>query len=336
MKEETRALMEDLRRAEALLKEAVSSHMLYPDQAGDGLYGGLQGLLRVFNDPYSFDDGRISSALDALPTPYVERFSEMVKELDAILRNPEKDVRQWFDRLERYRDDGIDDAIGRADRGNAEGVPTDAIESLRGYREAEHIERTERGLRERQLADIAEARRKAQEDAEATQEARKDAEGAAGKTGAVVLGDEFSKEAKSEGDAADQWRRWGVVSFVVLAIAAGVGLVGIELEGTVDLIRRALVGLPLAGLSAYVIREASAHRRIAREYKLTAVKLRTIGAYEDSVSEDARTKLRLALGLKVFGGEMLALEELPDAAIPAIPTNPTDITALVRRTDRSE
>jgi cell division septum initiation protein DivIVA len=125
----------------------------------------------------------------------------------------------------------------------------------------------------------------------------------AGETSDTVLGEAFDTYARSERRAAEILRAAAI--FVALAVVVGAAFVVLEGDfenlTVAEELGRVALTIPLAALAAYLARESSRHRRVARWARSIHVQLKTIDAYCESIDDSSlRASLRHEFGRRIF------------------------------------
>jgi hypothetical protein len=144
------------------------------------------------------------------------------------------------------------------------------------------------------------AAKQAQTDAGVASSAAERTKQAAGVAGVNVVGADFQDFADTQGRTAD-WIR--ALLALLLGLTAGVSwwLQPPDDYGLDDLAQHASVALPLLGLSAYLLREASKHRAWSNWAHAMAVQLRTVEAFITPMDNEGQEKVRMLLARRVFG-----------------------------------
>jgi hypothetical protein len=158
------------------------------------------------------------------------------------------------------------------------------------------LDRYEEQLEARQL--VAEVRETRDEAKRVLSDTRR----AAGVTGESSLAQHFGEYARAEGWQANVLRIACVLTLLSI-VAVAVVLLGdkhaSELNTPHELARLAIT-VPLAVLAAYLGREATRHRRVARRAREMEIQLQTVDAFTHPLPDELRDKLRTELGQQVF------------------------------------
>jgi hypothetical protein len=152
----------------------------------------------------------------------------------------------------------------------------------------------------------------------------------AGEAAEHELGSEYSKLAVSERRSSWFWSGMVIASLLGSAIAAGYLLrSATHFNGLGELGRLALT-LPILGLAVFAARSAGHHRDNYKWATFTAVQLKTIRAYSDDLTYEARCEIRRGLGLKIFAGHPEPGADGEDLVV-SLPTHAVDsATSLVK------
>ncbi|MFD4673728.1 hypothetical protein ACFWNN_28685 [Lentzea sp. NPDC058450] len=156
-----------------------------------------------------------------------------------------------------------------------------------------------------------------------------DARQAAGEAADAVLSVHFSKFAAGEQRRAE-WLRGGAIGcLMVLVLAAAIILPqAVKSDSTVaSVLARLTFSIPLAVLAAYLGKESSKHRELARWARQLEVRLLTFDAFVAPLSEDQRREQRVAFGDQIFLGERVQNEN--GAAGPSLMGEAASLLASV-------
>ncbi|MCM3485367.1 hypothetical protein [Kocuria rosea] len=143
--------------------------------------------------------------------------------------------------------------------------------------------------------------------------------------GASELSKDFEEYATKEAKSASFWT-WGSILGLLFTAGAAYWLLLFD-DGAFSVadLGRLAVTLPLAAAAVYAARVGGHHRQSAQWAHSTAVQLKTIRAYSDSLSDDLKNSLRHEFGMRAFGSPTSNNE----VAVP--PAATTDAEALVQR-----
>jgi hypothetical protein len=158
------------------------------------------------------------------------------------------------------------------------------------------VERFEEQLEARQL--VAEVRESRDEAERVLSDTRR----AAGATGETSLAQHFGAYATKELWNANVLRALCVLALLAIAGGAALLLAGkqaTELTTTREIAKLAIT-IPIAVLAAYLGREATRHRKIARRARELEIQLQTVDAFTHPLPESLRDQIRTELGKQVF------------------------------------
>jgi hypothetical protein len=123
------------------------------------------------------------------------------------------------------------------------------------------------------------------------------------------------------------------LSVVTLAVATAVfAFIAIGVSGRdltwLELTRKFAITLPIVALAAYLARESSRHRESCDWAETIAVQLKTVRAYTESITEDARDSIRVELGKRIFSSQPPQSSNKQISHEEAIPTL-SDLRTLI-------
>lgn len=107
----------------------------------------------------------------------------------------------------------------------------------------------------------------------------------------------YSKEAKEQGDTADNWRKVAIVLGILAGVAAGTVLLGTSNGDSAWqlLIGKLAVGITFGGIAGYAASQSARHRRREESARHLELNLATFGSLVDELDDDALMTARAEL-----------------------------------------
>ena len=126
-----------------------------------------------------------------------------------------------------------------------------------------------------------------------------DAEELVGSISIRGTADRYEKEAKTQGEIADRWRRVTVVIGLLAGLVAGSAAFLSDQEPE-HIAGKIAVGVLLAGVAGYTARQSAQHRHREERASKLHLDLAAFGPFIEPLPEDAKNEERILLGRRVF------------------------------------
>jgi hypothetical protein len=126
-----------------------------------------------------------------------------------------------------------------------------------------------------------------------------DAEELVGSISVRGTADRYEREARTQGEIADRWRRVTVVIGLLAGLVAGSAAFLSDQEPA-HIAGKIAVGVLLAGVAGYTARQSAQHRHREERASKLHLDLAAFGPFIEPLPEDAKNEERILLGRRVF------------------------------------
>jgi hypothetical protein len=126
-----------------------------------------------------------------------------------------------------------------------------------------------------------------------------DAEELVGSISVRGTADRYEREAKTQGEIADRWRRVTVVIGLLAGLVAGSAAFLSDQEPA-HIAGKIAVGVLLAGVAGYTARQSAQHRQREERASKLHLDLAAFGPFIEPLPEEAKNEERILLGRRVF------------------------------------